>query len=243
MKSMSGRLGKRLLLAAAVLNGMLTSCVADLVESSSASRCDFGEVCCSPASALTDAIAKKGHTTQRINLEQGYDLSTKDGAKKGLEWTKQAKPRKLWCSTECKYFSLMQNLAPEWKREPKKWQNYLRSRQRARKLNGHVVEMALQTLRTGGDIYWEWPLGCTGWTTPELDKLRREAEKLLGRPLVRVRIDACMVGLKDEHGMLIGKPWGILTSDQRFPKYMSMRCSKDHPHRVLEGTGLVARSA
>ena len=101
---MSGRLGKPLLLAAAVLNGLLTSCVADLVESSSSSRCDFVEVCCSPTSALTDAISKKGHTTQRINLEQGYDLSTKDGAKKGLEWTKKAKSRKMWCSTECKYF-------------------------------------------------------------------------------------------------------------------------------------------
>ena len=115
MKSMSSRLSKRLLLAAAVLNGMLTSCVTDLVDSSSASSIDFGEVCCSPTSALTDAMAKKGHTTQRINLEQGYDLSTKDGALKGLEWTKRARPRKLWCSTECKYFSLMQNLAPEWK--------------------------------------------------------------------------------------------------------------------------------
>ena len=147
MKSVSGRLSKRLLLAAAVLNGMLTSCVADLVESSSASLCDFGEVCCSPSSALTEAMAKKGHTTQRINLEQGYDLNTKDGARKGLEWAKRAMPRKLWCSTECKYFSLMQNLTPDWKRDPKKWQNYLRSRQRARMLNGHVVAMALQTLQ------------------------------------------------------------------------------------------------
>ena len=130
-----------------MLNGMVTSCVADLEESSSASRCDFVEVCCSPVSALTAALAKKGHTAQRINLEQGYDLSTQGGARKGVEWTKQAKPRKLWCSTECKYFSLMQNLAPEWKRDPKKWQNYLRSRQRARMLNGHVVAMALQTLQ------------------------------------------------------------------------------------------------
>ena len=86
---------------------------------------------------------------------------------------------------------------------------HVRLQDRLDHLNGYVVEMALQTLRTGGDIYWEWPLGCTGWSTPELDKLRREAEKILGRPLVRVRLDACMVGLKDEHGMAIGKNHGI----------------------------------
>ena len=120
-------MGKRLLLAAAVMNGMLTSCVADLVESSSASRCDLGEVCCSLESVLAAALSKKGHSTQRINVEQGYDLNTKDGAERALEWTKRAKPRKLWCSPERKYFSRTQDLAPEWKRDPKKWQNYLRT--------------------------------------------------------------------------------------------------------------------
>ena len=42
---------------------------------------------------------------------------------------------------------------------------------------------------------------------------------------------------------MIGKPWGVLTSDERLSHCMTLRCSKDHEHRVLEGTALVARSA
>ena len=84
MKSLSVRMGKRLLLAAAVMNGMLTSCVADLVESSSASRCDLGEVCCSLESVLAAALSKKGHSTQRINVEHGvrpqYEGRCREGA-------------------------------------------------------------------------------------------------------------------------------------------------------------------
>ena len=66
----------------------------------------------------------------------------------------------------------MQNLTPDWKRDPKKWQNYLRNRQRARTLNGHVVEMALQTLRDGGDIY----LGVAAWMHRLDDTRARQAE-------------------------------------------------------------------
>ncbi|CAK0795828.1 unnamed protein product [Prorocentrum cordatum] len=89
--------------------------------------------------------------------------------------------------------------------------------------------MALETLRRDGDIYWEWPHKCSGWSTTELNQLRREAEKIIGRSLRMVRADACQVGMRDDNG--------------NFTQWVALRCTKDHPHSTLEGHDAVAASA
>ncbi|CAK0842079.1 unnamed protein product, partial [Prorocentrum cordatum] len=184
-----------------------------------------------------------GFKCQRINLEQRYDLHKKDDARRAKEWFNTTCLRKAWFSTPCAYFSLKQNRTPEHKRRPGNWENFLRSRFRARSMNGHCVDMALETLRHDGDIYWEWPGKCSGWSTPELNRFRREAEKIIGRPLRMVRVDACQVGMRDDHGALRSKSWGILTSDENFTQWVALRCTKDHPRSTLEGHDAVAASA
>eukprot|EP00959_Pyramimonas_sp_CCMP1952_P296178 6195566-Pyramimonas_sp.AAC.1 len=58
-----------------------------------------------------------------------------------------------------------------------------------------------------------------------------------------VRVDACQVGMRDDHGVLRSKSWGILTSDENFTQWMALRCAKDHPHSTFEGHDAVAASA
>ncbi|CAK0897474.1 unnamed protein product [Prorocentrum cordatum] len=191
----------------------------DVHVNCSAMRMDFAEVACSPTSRLTAGLINEGFNCQRTNLEQGYDLHKKDDTRRAKEWFNTTCPRKAWFSTPCTYFSLMQNLTPEHKRRPGNWENFLRSRLRARAMNGHCVDMALETLRYDGDIYWEWPYKCSGWSTPELNRFRREAEKIIGRPLRMVRVDARQVGMRDDPGALRSKSWGILTSDENFTQW------------------------
>ncbi|CAK0810363.1 unnamed protein product, partial [Prorocentrum cordatum] len=227
----------------AALGMLVNGLMLGLVQTGSAMRVDFAEVACSPTSRLTAGLINEDFNCQRINLEQGYDLHKKDDARRAKEWFNTTCPRKAWFSTPCTYFSLMQNLTPEHKRRPGNWENFLRPRLRARAMNGHCVDMALETLRHDGDIYWEWPYKCSGWSTPELNRFRRAAEKIIGRPLRMVRVDACQVGMRDEHGVLRSKSWGILTSYENFTQWMALHCTKDHPHSTLEGHDAVAASA
>ena len=139
-KSISTRLGQRLVLAAVSLNQILGGVISEAMALGQGPRADFAEVCCSPQSRLTEGLKEKGFRTSRINLEQGFDLNNKEDCRRARCWFEQHRPRKTWISTMCKYFSQMQNCTPEWKRDPSKWDNFLRARLRARHLNGHVVD-------------------------------------------------------------------------------------------------------
>eukprot|EP00959_Pyramimonas_sp_CCMP1952_P234557 4900707-Pyramimonas_sp.AAC.1 len=49
--------------------------------------------------------------------------------------------------------------------------------------------------------------------------------------------------MRDDHGVLRSKSWGILTSDENFTQWMALRCTKGLPRSTLEGHDAVAASA
>ena len=61
-------------------------------------------------------------------------------------------------------------------------------------------------------------------------------EARLKRKLWTVEIDGCAVGPKDEHGVLIYKPWRIDTTDEHLARRLQgLRCDGRHEHASCAG--------
>ena len=78
----------------------------------------------------------------------------------------------------------------------------------------------------GGKIAIEWPQGCEYWRMKTVDKFLNDLQ------LRKVRIDGCALGLTDEKGIPIRKPWTIATNDTYlFRKFQNKVCpgTQQHP--------------
>ena len=62
--------------------------------------------------------------------------------------------------------------------------------------------------------------------------------------LIPVSVDGCAVGVVDEDGTPIFKPWRIMVSDVHLAAAIGgFKCSGDHLHRRCAGGQRVARTA
>ena len=52
------------------------------------------------------------------------------------------------------------------------------------------------------------------------------------------RVDGCMYGLRNKAGMLMRKPWRIISTSKALVKGLERTCSRDHEHAQSRGKAL-----
>ena len=93
------------------------------------------------------------------------------------------------------------------------------------------------TLAGGGSVSFEWPRYCDGWREEGVRSMISELK------LIPVSVDGCAVGVVDEDGTPIFKPWRIMVSDVHLAAAIGgFKCSGDHLHRRCAGGQTVART-
>jgi hypothetical protein len=199
------------------------------------------ELCCSPRSRLSRAVAEVGIGYRRLTLETGFDFSCPDRAEAARTQAAECHPTWGWCSCPCTAWSAMQNLNQRTKKQRRR---LAQARKDSRRLVGNCLIVLLQIVRDGGDIYYEWPQSCQGWSIRELRKFQRDIQAL-GRTLYFPVVHGCSYGMVDPKGSgkSIHKKWKIATTDASFAQQVARRCPRDHEHKVIQGAKLTAWTA
>ena len=193
-------------------------------------RYDFVEICCSPASVLSETCLQLGGKAFRLNLANGYDLSTRHGIDRAKEWIRKHRPREGWVSLPCTPWSPMQNLTPM---TPEREVKLASQRKHARRMIRLVIELVEVIIECGGDPAWEWPLRASSWTLPEMEKLLQ----LLPH---KSRPDGCAFGMKaHDVNELILKSWRIQCRTEEQANRINIQCQGNHLHVPIEGSDRV----
>ena len=90
----------------------------------------------------------------------------------------------------------------------------------------HFKELAL-VIKQGAEFdSFEWPRGSSGWNQDFVLNMMED----LG--LFVVNVDGCAMGVQDEEGMLIYKPWTVVTTSADVVRLLQpFRCSHGRKQR------------
>ena len=190
------------------------------------SQMDLIEVCCGPDSALVSVLHEKGGNGGRVGLHNNMNLTTTMGLQRAREFCDQTCPRYLWLSPICGPTSLIQNLNAN---TPEQCEKLRKKQKVSRKMAKSCVTLALDQLRRGGHVVWEWPKGNRGWKFKEVQHLLHTMQK--NHVLFEGRLDGCMVGtVAPDCGIPMRKPWCIKTSDSQLAQVLNIPCNGQHEH-------------
>ena len=194
-------------------------------------RPDFGrlclEVCCSPQSTLTRELRHVGCVAIRVNLENGYNMST-------VHWRRAARlpaaakgACRVWASPECKWFSRLQNLV---KKSDRRTAVLNRGRRQSKRDVRNCIAVLIDVMQHGGYGYFEWPTSSHGWNIGPLRQLRTAAAAL-GQPLHEVRFHGCAFGMRStaDRSSFVPKVWRVLTNDSTLHEVARI-CPQNHSH-------------
>ena len=165
------------------------------------------EVCCSPTSTIVKHALKQGLDAERLTLETGYDFFNKTDMRRAWRRAKAEGVRKAWAAVPCTVWSSLQNM----NQRTEKQRNRLKARRLAhRGLLQNVLDVLLAVVIQGGDIYFEWPERCAGWSLQELQDFRLACQRMK-RPLITFQVHGCMYGLKSivQEDAFLKKCWVI----------------------------------
>ena len=191
------------------------------------------EICCSPTSTIVKHALKQGLDAERITLETGYDFFNKTDMRRAWRRAKAEGVRKAWAAVPCTVWSSLQNMnqRTEKQRERLKWRRLAH-----RGLLQNVLDVLLAVVMQGGDIYFEWPNQCSGWSLQELQDFRLACERMR-RPLITFQVHGCMYGLKSivEEDAFLKKCWVIWTTDHNMARGLKRSCNAVHRHVRIQG--------
>ena len=179
VKTLSGRLARKLQRSASLVNAGLSKQIQTVLDAATVDRCDFVEICCSDALCLTEAMQRRGLSSFSLLRSDGvgnHDAKTRE---KILSWLSEKRPQKAWLSPPV---VTHQN------------NSTLRSRQIFRQFFGYAAAV----LSKGGHIYWEWPAKCIGWSSMELREFRAQ-RKSCGRELFMTACDSCYFAKRENN--------------------------------------------
>ena len=179
MKTLSGRLARKLQRSAALVNAGLSKQIQTVLDGASVDRCDFVEICCSDVPCLTEAMQRRGLSSFSLLRSDGVGNHDAQTREKIFGWLTEKRPQKAWLSP------------PVVTHQNNSTRCSLRSRQIFRQFFEYVVAV----LNNGGHIYWEWPAKCIGWSSVELREFRAE-QKSCGRELFMTACVSCFFAKK-----------------------------------------------
>ena len=98
VKTLSGRLARKLQRSASLVNAGLSKNTQTVLDVATVDRCEFVEICCSDAPCLTDAMQRRGLSSFSLLRSDGvgnHDAKTRE---KMLSWLSEKRPQKAWFS-------------------------------------------------------------------------------------------------------------------------------------------------
>ena len=98
VKTLSGRLARKLQRRASLVNAGLSKNIQTVLDAATVDRCDFVEICCSDAPCLTEAMQRCGLSSFSLLRSDGvgnHDAKTRE---KMLSWLSEKRPQKAWFS-------------------------------------------------------------------------------------------------------------------------------------------------
>ena len=194
------------------------------------------EVCCSPASGLTETMQRKAgpDSAFRMSSWNGFDLSTPQGVAAARAKRAELRPTDLWVSTPCGPWSSLQQFN---QKTPEQCEALQQKRMKSLKIIKGALLLVKDQMEDGGDFHWEWPKDCAAYKLPTVVQSMDELGAL------EAILFGCAVGMKDKDGKPIAKPWRIKTSSARMAKRLSIGCQGNHKHAPCMGSQTAAASA
>ena len=190
---MVGTPGTKLQRSASLVNAGLSKQIQTVLDAATVDRCDFVEICCSDVPCLTEAMQRRGLSSFSLLRSDGVGNHDAQTREKILSWLTEKRPQKSWLSPPV---VTHQN-------------NSTRCCLRSRQIFRQFFEYAAAVMSNGGNIDWERPAKCIGWSSVELREFR-DQQKSCGRELC----DSCFFA-KRENNLLERHRWQFLTSDPR----------------------------
>ena len=202
-------------------------------------RLDLLEVCAPWDSPLGKAVQEAEGTVERLGLHNGYDLSTRSGTQKAMEFMRRHRPRHVHFSPPCLPWSPMRNAC----QTEAQYMKLLEDRVYGRKILKNcrkLLELQLQELGAHGGgsleefdshVSGEQPLRAQSWKEESWRAMTRMAGG-------RFRSDGCAWGLRHpKTHKLMQKSWGWFASCLALRKALLRTCNhQPHEHTCVEGS-------
>ena len=184
VKTLSGRLARKLQRSASPVNVGLSKDIQTVLDAATVDRCDLVEICCSDAPCLTKAMQRRGSSS--------FSLLRSDGVGNHVAETRETI---LSCFPRNDLRRLGSHL----------WSSLIRTIRHAAVCDRDIFfdsffGYAAAVLSGGGHIYWEWPAKCVGWSSVELCEFRAQ-QKSCGRELFMTACDSCFFAQKGKQSV------------------------------------------
>ena len=97
---------------------------------------------------------------------------------------------------------------------------------RSKRIVYHCLLLAELQIEQGGELGWEWPLRNHAWQFSSVREFYRRHHELFHEAILH----GCRVGVKAQNGLLVKKPWRIMTTDKRLQFALHRQCQCQEPH-------------
>ena len=112
------------------------------------------------------------------------------------------------------------------------------SREESMIMLNHFRLLGKTIISNGGSVSFEWPRFVTGWLRTEVITMMHEFQ------MYSAVFNGCAVGLTDDSGVPVKKPWRVVTTSPQLAKALSTyTCSCAEKHSPLEGGQKASKSA
>jgi hypothetical protein len=167
---------------------------------------------------------KLGGKAFRVNLANGFDLSTRSGIDRALHEAALQKPREAWISIPCTPWTSTENFNVH--RNPEK---LAKQRKDSRRMMRLVTELTVLLLQQGAKVAFEYPLRASAWGLDEMQTICKHLPYCC-------KTDGCCYGMRTiDTDELVLKQRRIQCSHGDMPGRLPFRCQKTHKHATLEG--------
>ena len=190
------------------------------------------EICCSSESKLSDTDRKWAVGCTVLQFTEDNDLNSEENrkqiAKEVNEWDGDITPL-AWISLPCTGGTPWTHINT---RHPKAREKVLYHIRIFHKLWQSML-MFFDIVEVPVKIALEWPKGCRYWTLPKVERfLKRNG-------LHKYNFDGCALGVTDQRGEPIKKPWTVATNHDEIGKVLSKyKCTCKQPHSQGRGIAL-----
>ena len=202
-------------------------------------RLDLLEVCSPWDSPLGHAVQEAGGRVERLGLHNGYDLSTRSGTQKAMEFMRRHRPRHVHFSPPCFPWSPMRNACRTEEQYLKLQEDKIYGRKILKNCR-KLLELQLQELGAhgsgsledwGSHASAEQPLRAQSWKEESWRAMTRMAGG-------RFRSDGCAWGLRrPQTRKFMQKSWGWFSTCQKLRQILARTCNhQPHEHSCVEGS-------
>lgn len=194
---------------------------------------DLAEGCCTKDSPLAAAVEHSGGQSKRYSVWDGFELSSKTGARRLVLALRQDKPRWVWMSPPCDPWTSCQNMNAS---DPARVERLRMKRLKSQRIFKNARWAISQYLQEEPDAEFcgEQPLRAQSWNAMAWSEFKRS--------LLECSFDGCEFDLRDEDDQLVKQSWRVMTTSRALQRALHQRrCSHGHnAHTAVTGARAAA---